>query len=408
MTRREALRIAIYHNLPSGGAKRSLFEMAQRLASDHELHVYTLACAEHDFADLRPFVTSHHVAPFTPSPLLHRPLGRLNQLIYLLDLLRLNRLDRAVAAQIDEGAYDVVFVHHCRYRQSPALLRYLKTPSLYYCQEPPRWLYDPPISRPYTRHLQEQPWHVRYDPLPRLYQGMLQRQDRRNARNATVILVNSHHSHEQVWRVYQKRPTVCYLGVDTEVFRPMPTQKERILLSVGSLNPIKGYDLLIKGIGRLAPALRPPLIIISNQSDPREQAYLEQIATELGVHVETRPIVKDSRELASWYSRAQITGFTPMLEPLGLVPLESMACETPVLGVREGGLRETVMDGITGRLVERDPDAVGEALESMLKSPTSLAEMGQRGRRWVQERWDWRRSMDVLEKQMDVTAQARR
>lgn len=383
------MKIAVYHNLPSGGAKRSLFEMLRRLGSRHDIDVYTLSSAEHDFCDLRPYSRQYHVSPFSALPLLHRPLGRLNQLIYLADVLRLDRADRRLAEQIDRARYDVVFVHHCRHRQSPALLRFLKTPTVYYCQEPPRWIYDPAISRPYLIPPLQRPWHVRIDPLPRLYRNILQRRDQANAQNSKIILVNSHHSQELVWRVYGVQPLVCYLGVDTEVFCPTACQPEHMVLSVGTIAPSKGYDLLIEGIARLPLHSRPPLVIISNQDEPRERQYLERLAAQVGVQLKIQGIISDPGELSKWYSRCTVTGYTPILEPLGLVPLEAAACEAPVIGVREGGVRETIVDGRTGLLIERDPEALAAALNDLLPNPGRRAEMGRQGRRHVQQHWTW-------------------
>lgn len=390
------MKIAVYHNLPSGGAKRSLSEMVKRLSVCHEVDVYTLSCADHDFADLRPFVQDHSVTPFAPLRLLRWPFGRLNQLIYLADLLRLDRLDRTLASRIDRGRYDVVFVHHCRYRQSPAVLRFLKTPTVYYCQEPPRWIYDPPIWRPYLVSPVRGPWHVHLDPLRKLYRQTLRRRDQLNAQSCQTLLVNSHHSRELMWRVYGKEPVVCYLGVDLEAFRPGACLREPMILSVGTVSPIKGYDLLIDGIAKIPAPKRPPLVIISNFTYPFEEIYLKQLAEQRQVSLQIRSLIRDEEELVGWYSRCQLTGYTPVLEPLGLVPLESMACETPVVGVREGGVRETVIDGVTGRLVDRDPDAVAEALSDLLSHPGLASEMGRNGRSWVQEQWTWDRTLARL------------
>ena len=383
------MKIAVYHNLPSGGAKRSLFEMIRRMADRHQIDIYTLSSAEHDFCDLRPYSQQYSIAPFTPRPLLHRPFGRLNQLIYLSDLMRLDRVDRTVAAQIDRAQYDVVFVHHCRYRQSPAVLRYLKTPTVYFCQEPPRWIYDPALSRPYLIPPHQRPWHVRIDPLPKLYRNTLQRHDKLNAQSSKIILVNSHHSHESVWRTYGIEPVVCYLGVDTEAFRPMACQSEYMVLSVGALTANKGHDFLLQGISRLPIQSRPPLVIITNQDDPRERRYLEGLAEQLNVRLEIRGIVRASDELSEWYSRSTVTGYTPVLEPLGLVPLEAAACEASVVGIREGGVRETIVDSVTGLLTERDPESLAEALNDFLSQPDKRAEMGRQGRLRAQQHWTW-------------------
>jgi hypothetical protein len=83
------MKIAVYHNLSSGGAKRALFETARRLAARHELHVYSLSTADHAFGDLRGIAASHRIRRFQPLPLLRSPFGRLNQAIRWADLKRL-------------------------------------------------------------------------------------------------------------------------------------------------------------------------------------------------------------------------------------------------------------------------------------------------------------------------------
>lgn len=391
------MRIAVYHNLSSGGAKRSLLEMVRGLAPRHEVDAFTLSCGEHDFADIRPYVRQHDVTPFTPGKLHESPYGRLNQLVYWRDLQRLDRVDQQVAQRIDAGGYDVAFIHHCRYRQSPAVLRYLQTPTVYYCQEPPRKLYDPPILRPYETKTGKQKQLDKIDPLPGLYERTLRLRDQKNVRHAHTILVNSAHSRELIWRVYQKEPVLCYLGVDTQEFQPVDIAREMMVLSVGTVNPIKGYDLLVKALGLVPEGIRPYLMIISNFSDDREIAYLETLAGQNQVNLQFHPLISDSRELASWYSRALITGYTPVLEPLGLVSLESMACGTPVLGVREGGVRETVLDGITGVLVDRSPQLVANALIDLLQQPQKVTQMGQQGRNWVEQNWGWQRTVACAE-----------
>ncbi len=97
------MRIAIYHNLPSGGGKRALYEFTRRLAAKHPIEVFTLSSADHDFADLRPLVNSYRVYEFEPLPLLRSPFGRLNQSIRTIDLHRVRRINRQIAADIEAG-----------------------------------------------------------------------------------------------------------------------------------------------------------------------------------------------------------------------------------------------------------------------------------------------------------------
>jgi glycosyltransferase involved in cell wall biosynthesis len=391
------LRIAIYHNLPSGGGKRALFEMARRLADKHEIDVYTLSSAERDLWSLQPFSRRYIVFPFRPLPLARCPLGRLNQGIRTLDLLRLRALERRIARRIDGEGYDIAFVHNCQYGQSPGLLSFLRTPSVYYCQEPPRWVYEPGVPRPYTTFSAFQRMGNRLDPLPHIYRRVLTHFDRRNVSAAGLVLVNSAYSRESLYRTYGLFAQVCYLGVDTELFRPLSLPRADFVLSVGALTPRKGFDFLLHSLALIPNDRRPRLVIVSNFSDGNEHAYLQSLAGRLGVAVEFHVRIADD-ELVRLYNQALLTAYSPIMEPFGFVPIESMACGTPVVGVREGGIRESVVDGETGILTDRDPECFAQAMETLLNDPARRAHLGQQGRRHAEKRWQWARSVSDLER----------
>src|SRR5215218_4174163 len=97
------MKIAVYHDLPSGGAKRTLYESMKRLSQHHTLDVYTLDTADQDFCNLSEYSSAEFVFHFSPSKLLPSPFGRLNQALRWMDLLRLDRLGREIAATIDRG-----------------------------------------------------------------------------------------------------------------------------------------------------------------------------------------------------------------------------------------------------------------------------------------------------------------
>lgn len=382
------MNLAIYHNLPSGGGKRALFEMTQRLAARHRVDVYTLSTAEHNFCDLRPFVQRHIMFAFRPLPLARRPFGRLNQGIRTADLLRLEAVQRRIAAQIDATGYDVVFVHNCRFSQSPGLLKFLRTPTVYYCQEPPRQLYEPTALRPYLQYSRTQRVGNLFDPLPRLYRRTLSRLDRRNVGAASLILVNSAYSRESLYRVYGVSARVCYLGVDVHGFRAMNLPRQGFLLSVGALIANKGFDFVISSLALMDSATRPELVIVSNHADPRERGFLAELADKLAVQVKYLHQISDS-ELVALYNQAAATVYAPVMEPFGFVPLESMACATPVIGVFEGGVRESVAPDVTGVMVQRDPTEFAAAIERVLSNPTWARELGENGVRHVHQHWTW-------------------
>jgi len=391
------MHIAAYHNLMSGGAKRALFETIRRLAEGHAIDVFTLSSAEHAFCDLRPFVHQYRVFDFEALPLVPSPFGALNHGVRAADILRLRPSQRLIAAEIDAGGYDVAFIYSSdRFTNGPILLQHLETPSVCYCNDPLRVLYDPPIMRPYSQLSGVRNVVDRLNVLRWLYRARLRREDRRSLLAASVLLVNSYFTRETVYRGYAIQPRVCYLGVDTQVFRRETALREDYVLSVGAVNPIKGYDFIIRSLALVPADIRPPLIIVGNFSVPEERDYLLNLARASYVQVEFRVMVRTS-ELVHLYSRARITLYAPVLEPFGFVPLESMACGTPVIGVAEGGVRETIRHGDTGFLTDRDPEKFASAVQVLLTDPAFADQMGAKGPDYVRTEWTWTESVRGIE-----------
>lgn len=389
------MRIAMYHNLHSGGALRTLTEQVRRLIRRHEVTLFTLTTATRaavEGAEVRIF-------PFRPGPEVRRPFGRLNRAARTVDLIRLARVNRVVAQAIDARGFDVVLVHPCQFSQAPPLLRYLRTPSVYYCHEPLRRLYEPPVSRPYlSRSLLD-----RVDPALRVYHSLLRKNDQAATRAATQVLVNSHFTQANVRRIYGVEAHVSRHGIDVDRFHPLGLARDGFVLSVGALTPYKGFDLLIEGLARLPEATRPPLRLICNYVEPQERAYLEGLAANRGVDLEIQVGVDDG-DLIAAYNRAALVAYTPHREPLGLVPLEAAACEAAVVGVNEGGVRETVRDGETGLLVPRDPQGLAEAIRDLLTHLERARKMGRVGRQWVVEAWDWEGAVRDLLRHLSTVA----
>lgn len=393
------MHIAIYHNLSSGGAKRTLMEAAKRLATRHRIDFYTLTSADQEFADLRTFGASHKVYEFKPLPLMSFPFGRFNQALRLVDLKRLRRLSRVIALDIEEGSYDIVIVHPCRFENSPSILYYLRNvPVVYYCHEPLRLMYEQLPPRPYDKGNGR--WRQalnRMDPLPGLYQSALKDGDRRNVRSSSGVLVNSEFVRAAVQRIYNVDSQVSYHGVDANRFRPLSVEGRPLLLSVGSLTRLKGFDFLVEAVARIPMDSRAKLVIVSNFELDQEREYLGRLAGELEVELEIICNVSD-HEFIELYNRASVVVYAPIREPFGLVPLEAMACGIPVVAVREGGVQESIVHEHTGLLIERDPVRFAEAIHLLLSNPKLAKEYGHNGRQHVLQNWTWEKAVTVLEK----------
>ena len=86
------------------------------------------------------------------------------------------------------------------------------------------------------------------------------------------------------------------------------------------------------------------------------------------------------------------------MEPFGLAPLEAMACGLPVVAVKEGGVRETVVDGVTGFLTQRDPEEFAECIRQLLENHNLRRQFGEQAREHVRAFWTWERAaQDLLE-----------
>lgn len=388
------MRIAVFHNLPSGGAKRAVYDQVTRLAYHHDVTVYTLGTSDREFCDESKTVKVLST-PFHPLPLLRRPFGRLNQVMRSIDILRLRATQRDLARRIDGEGYDVALVHPCQFTFSPILLQFLATPTVYYSQDVNRHLYDPATVRPYPRRSRVQRALDRIDPLPGMYHSLLDREDRRGRKSCDVHLTNSYFTRESAYRIYGRAPSVCYLGIDAARFRPLGLERKPQVVSVGAVSPRKGFDLVIQGLGTIPNDQRPSLVIVGNASLDEERAYLESLAHGVGVRVRFQTLISDEA-LVQLYNESMATVYTPVMESFGLVPLESMACGTPVVGIAEGGVRETVVHGINGLLVDRNPDQLGEAIQTLMRDPSLAQRLGQQGREVVVDRWNWDKAIDNL------------
>jgi glycosyltransferase involved in cell wall biosynthesis len=274
------------------------------------------------------------------------------------------------------------------------LLRYLRTPSVYYCPETFRMLHEPPVNRSPGRE-----WLDGVDVLRRAYLRALKRVDKENLKRANLVLTNSCYTREAIYRVYGIFARVNLPGVDGEVFRPRGSEKGDYVLSVGALTPLKAHDFVVESVALIPTSLRPKVMIVGNYEEAGEREYLTRLAEEKGVELTIAVNVTDE-ELVELYNRARLTAYAPIMEPFGLVALESMACGTPVVGVREGGVRETVIDGETGILTGRDTSEFANAIRSLLEDEGLARRYGRQGRELILERWTWERSVEEIERHL--------
>lgn len=401
------MKIAVYHNLHSGGAKRTLCAITSRLGQQHAIDLYDLSCSDHKFCDLSEAVQQTYTYRFDPLPQLHRPFGRLNYGARWWDLMRLERLHQQIARDIDSRGYDVVYVHPCQFAQTPGIIRYLRTPALYHSREPLRAAHEPEVPRSYRIARKTSKFLDRLDFLRAAFEHKRSQIDSGNVLAAATLIANSYFTREAIYRIYGADARVVYHGIDSEKNRPLGLERENLVVAVGALTPLKGFDFIIHSLALIPEEVRPSLIVASNYQEAQEKQYCEDLARQSGVDVQFMNMVSDET-LLQLYNRAQVVACASILEPFGLVPLEAMACAAPVVAVAEGGLRESVVPGVTGYLVDRSPAEFGQAIARLVTDPTLARRMGEAGRDLVLREWTWEKAVGKLNAHLEVCAGARK
>lgn len=393
------MKIAVVQNLPSGGARRALAEHCGGLrARGHKVEAYFPDTADEALLPIAPSVDRVHVfrmprPPSREASLFGRPgIATVVRGAWLLT--RLLRVHRAMAEAVDREGYDVVLASHDQFTHAPSALRHLSTPSAYYCQEPLRFVYEAPVgldvlpegrAARLVRHLATAAARRLLGPM-----------DARNVAAARMLLANSHFSHESILRAYGRGARVVFLGVDTSTFRPLGLERDRFVLSVGALHPAKGHEFVVEALGRLPVAERPRLVIVADRGYGTYRQRLEALAERRAVALEIATRLSEP-SLVELYGRAALVAYAPYLEPFGLVMLEAMACGTPVVAVAEGGVRESVRDGVTGRLAPRDAAAFADSVGAVLSDRAAARRLAEAALEEVRRRWTWEASCAQLE-----------
>jgi D-inositol-3-phosphate glycosyltransferase len=181
--------------------------------------------------------------------------------------------------------------------------------------------------------------------------------------------------------------SVVPCGVDTDVFRPIDrsgarkvlglSPKERIVLFVGRIEPLKGIDVLLRAVSHLDGRFRV-MVIGGDGKDLARKAELAALAAELRIADKVTFLdAVPHGELPLYYNAADVCVVPSYYESFGLVAVEAMACGVPVIASRVGGLKETVQDGQTGYLVPwLCPEPFAERLELLLNNEPLRRSLG--------------------------------
>jgi glycosyltransferase involved in cell wall biosynthesis len=400
------MRIALFHNLPSGGAKRHTYEQVRELVQrGHEIVEFAPTTADLDYCSFAPYVKEQRIFELRPVRQMQRRIPLLTPYVHTLQgimtLRRTEQLNQTIAREIDADNFDLVFVKDCHIVMNPYALRYLSTPAVFQCHHGLRHRLELTTANSAHQSWSEQLKTLYYSSAQILYQNKFKADETRNIQSSTLVLTNSEFSRQLLSEHYQVNSHVIYPGINAELFKPQSVTKSDYVLCVGALIYSKGYRFLIAALAHIDARRRPKLFIAANSRHLTEEKIVKEMASKLGVELCIERITDDNR-LAQVYNQAQAFVYAPMQEALGMAPLEAMACGTPVVAVEEGGVKETVLDDVTGWLVTRDPKLFAEKLEMLLSDTPIRQRMGQAGVEYVRRNWSWGKAVDKLEHQFKL------
>lgn len=193
-------------------------------------------------------------------------------------------------------------------------------------------------------------------------------------------------------------------GDRTQAKRDLNLGEELLVLFVGRIEPLKGVDILIQALA--VTELDQPLtaIVAGGDAASADIAELRELAEAVGVADRVRFVGTLPRaELPTYYRAADVCVMPSYYESFGLVAVEALACGTPVIATRVGGLQHTVQDGRTGYLLSwRCPEPFAERIEALLENEDIRRRFGEAAPESVR-RFSWDRvSAQILEVYEDL------
>jgi glycogen synthase len=212
------------------------------------------------------------------------------------------------------------------------------------------------------------------------------------------------------FQVDPAKVVVIHNGIDPDRFRRTQARdalarrgvREPYVLFVGRITDQKGIFHLLEAAPKLPPGVQV-VLCASAPDTPEIEARLKRVLPEHPNVVWIGEMVPVS-EVVQLYSHAAVFVCPSVYEPFGLINLEAMACETPVVASAVGGIVEVVEDGKTGVLVEpAQPEALAAAIRGLLEDPARGRAMGRAGRLRVEAQFSWR---SVAERTREVYAAA--
>jgi glycosyltransferase involved in cell wall biosynthesis len=206
----------------------------------------------------------------------------------------------------------------------------------------------------------------------------------------------------ELYKVSGENIELIRTGIDEKLFRPIDKKTaikktginfENIVLFVGRITKAKGLRILIKALAQVKKDFKKELKLIviggdtsgvmHSEAESKEKKYLRKLIKRLNLEESVMFLGPVNRELLPYiYSIADVCAVPSLYESFGLVAVEAMACGTPVIASKVGGLAHTVKDGYSGlHFLPGRSDQLAKALLKLLTDPERMDQISLNARR---------------------------
>jgi glycogen synthase len=234
---------------------------------------------------------------------------------------------------------------------------------------------------------------------------------------ADAVIAVSRETRNDVYEHFgaaESKTHVIHNGIDLQEYRRTEqtdalerrgvNPKKPYVLFVGRITRQKGIIHLVDAIPEIDSDIQVVLLAGAPDTDHIAREMEEHVARNRRDGVIWIDEMVDRAEVIQFYSHAAVFCCPSVYEPFGIINLEAMACETPVVASRIGGIPEVVVPEETGLLVDlrlepgtfvpTDPEqfsrSLAEGINRIAHDPSLARRMGQAGRKRAEEHFSWR------------------
>jgi glycosyltransferase involved in cell wall biosynthesis len=288
-------------------------------------------------------------------------------------------------ASMVQNRYDAACCFGPALAVSADLLKRGNFPVLYFCYEPPRFLYT-------DREVIEKNL-----PLPAFITApifsMYRNRDSKNVRNVSAVLSNSHFGANQIQKIYGRSANVITHGID-------PYQKSERRKELRHQYAFTDSDIVVLTVNYLHPRKRINLFLETIRAAQKENSSIKGLVVGDGPEKEKLMHHPDAgssqftgfigdQELFHYYQAADIYLHTARLETFGLSVIEAAGNGLPIVSVNEGGPCETVLDDQTGFLKEANAPDLANGIQVLANDSAMRVSFGKAGQDSVRKKYRW-------------------